>query len=86
MRTVALRDARSNFSKLVRDIQHGAETEIVITRAGKPVARILPVENRKRVGRRLGLMQGKFPPLTLEDLNALDPVVASLFGVAGEQG
>jgi prevent-host-death family protein len=45
-KTVTLRDANQNFAKYVREVQAGEE--IVITRRGEPVAKLLPV-SRKRV-------------------------------------
>ena len=45
-KTVTLRDANQNFAKYVREVQAGEE--IVITRRGEPVAKLLPVP-RKRV-------------------------------------
>ena len=40
MRTVSIRDANQNFSRLVKEVEDG-ET-VVITRQGKPVAQLSP--------------------------------------------
>jgi prevent-host-death family protein len=40
MRTVSIRDANQNFSRLIREVEAG-ET-VVITRQGKPVAELIP--------------------------------------------
>lgn len=44
---VALRDANQQFAKYVRAVEAGES--FVITRRGKPVARLVPVEPGKRV-------------------------------------
>ncbi|MGQ0662700.1 MAG: type II toxin-antitoxin system Phd/YefM family antitoxin [Pseudomonadota bacterium] len=41
VKTVSLRDANQNFSRYVREVARGEE--IVITRRGQPVARLVPV-------------------------------------------
>jgi prevent-host-death family protein len=42
MRTVSAREANQGFSKLLQSVVDGEE--VVITRRGKPVARLAPVE------------------------------------------
>jgi prevent-host-death family protein len=54
--TLNLYEAKTQLSKLVE--RAAAGEEIVIAKAGKPVARLLPVEAR-REPRRPGLMKGK---------------------------
>jgi prevent-host-death family protein len=44
---IALRDANQQFAKCVRAVEAGES--FVITRRGKPVARLVPVETGKRV-------------------------------------
>jgi prevent-host-death family protein len=44
--TLTLRDANQNFSRCVREVEKGQE--FVITRNGKPVARLVPVEGAGR--------------------------------------
>ena len=43
MRTVNMLDAKTNLSKLVSDVESGVETEVIIARNGRPVARIVAV-------------------------------------------
>jgi prevent-host-death family protein len=40
-RSVSAREANQQFSRILRDVEAG--TEIVVTRHGRPVARIVPV-------------------------------------------
>jgi prevent-host-death family protein len=44
---VALRDANQQFAKYVRAVEAGES--FVITRRGRPVARLVPIEPGKRV-------------------------------------
>jgi antitoxin (DNA-binding transcriptional repressor) of toxin-antitoxin stability system len=46
-KTVSLRDANQNFSRYVRDVEGGGE--LIITRRGKPVARLSAVPGGTRV-------------------------------------
>lgn len=84
MTTVNMLDAKTNLSKLVNDVETGVEKEIIIARNGRPAARLVPIAAPKSGHKRLGLMAGKFPEMTLEDFNALDEDVAELFGLKPE--
>jgi prevent-host-death family protein len=44
-RTVTLRDANQSFARCIREVEAGEE--IVITRNGKPVAKLSPVNERR---------------------------------------
>lgn len=44
MRTISAREANQGFSKLLQAVVEGEE--VVITRRGKPVARMAPIEDR----------------------------------------
>jgi prevent-host-death family protein len=52
---VNMHEAKSNLSRLVEEVEAGEE--IVLARAGKPVARLVPVRSSGR--RRLGRWKGK---------------------------
>ena len=41
---VSIRDANQNLSRYLERVEQGAQ--IVITRRGKPIARVLPIENQ----------------------------------------
>ena len=43
MRTVNMLDAKTNLSRLVEAVESGDESEILIARNGKPVARLTAV-------------------------------------------
>jgi prevent-host-death family protein len=57
MKQVNIHQAKTSFSKLVERAEAGEE--IVIARAGKPAARLVPL-TRAHGQRRLGLLDGKF--------------------------
>lgn len=56
MRTVCTDAAKAHLSRLLDDVAQGEE--VVIARAGKPVARLVPLVDVKRQ-RRLGGLAGK---------------------------
>ena len=57
MEKVNIHDAKTRLSQLVERAEAGEE--IVIARAGRPVARLAPLAPRGRP-RRLGLLDGRF--------------------------
>lgn len=81
MPTFNMLDAKSNLSRLVEAVESGAEAEIIIARNGKPAARLVPIAAGVDVSRRLGLLAGKYPELSmsLEEFNAQDAEIAALF-------
>jgi prevent-host-death family protein len=56
MQTVDIHEASTNFSKLVDAASSGEE--VVIAKAGKPAARMVPMEKVKVI-RRFGALKGK---------------------------
>lgn len=56
MQIINIHDAKTQFSKLIEAVSQGEE--IVIARAGKPAAKLVPIQSRKTV-RRPGALKGK---------------------------
>lgn len=56
MEKVNIHEAKTNLSRLIERVIQGEE--IVISKAGKPVARLVQF-SQKNTKRRLGLMKGK---------------------------
>ena len=79
MPTVNMLEAKTNLSKLVDRVESGAEKEIVIARNGRPAAKLVALNSGERPKVRLGLEEGKYPPMTLEDLDACNDEIARLF-------
>jgi prevent-host-death family protein len=72
---VALTEAKSEFSALVDRAIQGEE--IVLTRHGKPVARIVKYQKPKLV---FGLLEGKYPELAdldMDDTSHMDQAWAT---------
>ena len=69
MKQVNIHQAKTELSKLVERAESGEE--IIIARAGKPAAKLVPF-TRSRGRRRLGLLDGKF--LIPDDFNSPLPV------------
>jgi len=76
MSQVNIHDAKTHLSKLIERAERGEE--VIIARAGKPVARLTAIEPSEH-GRRFGAMKGKarvdesfFEPLPDDELNAWD--------------
>ncbi len=55
MRKINIQEAKTHFSRLVDSVMKG--NEIVIARAGKPVAKLTPIEKKSK--RRPGALKGK---------------------------
>lgn len=76
--TVNMHEAKTGLSKLVADIETGKETEIILARNGKPVARLVPIEQPAKKKRLLGIAEGMFGELDenwYQEFQALDKVV-----------
>ncbi|MBC8071272.1 MAG: type II toxin-antitoxin system Phd/YefM family antitoxin [Deltaproteobacteria bacterium] len=74
---VNVHDAKTNLSRLLERVERGEE--IVIARAGKPVARLCPILVRSR-RRRLGKFAGQIE--IADDFDQLPDDIADAFGIA----
>lgn len=75
MQTVSLFDAKTHLSRLIDSIASGVESEIVISRNGKPVARVVPMATD--ASRRVGLACGEFE--VPDDIDRHNAEIAALF-------
>jgi prevent-host-death family protein len=78
MPTVNMHEAKTGLSKLVAEIESGKETEIILARNGKPVARLVPIEQPVKKRRLLGIAEGLFE-FDYEEFQALDKDVQDAF-------
>jgi prevent-host-death family protein len=62
---VNMHEAKTHLSKLVARVEGGEQ--IVITRAGKPAAKLVPMPQEKAGVRKLGGWEGKFDVPSLEE-------------------
>jgi prevent-host-death family protein len=73
MLTVNIHEAKTQFSRFVEQAEAGEE--IVIARAGKPVARLVALANTAPRPRKLGLGKKKFTfPENFDSLNTAEIV------------
>jgi len=57
MRQVNIHEAKTHFSKLIKEVLNG--DEIIIAKGNKPVAKLISIEQSK-LKRQLGTAKGKF--------------------------
>ena len=77
MRQVNVHEAKTHLSRLLGDVEDGEE--IVIARAGKPVARLVPDNGELRERRRPGSAKGKIK--ILPGFDEYDEQIARDFGM-----
>lgn len=71
---VNMHEAKTHLSRLVGRVEAGEE--IVIDRAGKPAAKLMPIEVKDRGRRKLGIWEGR--GVTVEDFDAIDTEIERL--------
>lgn len=76
MKTVNLHAAKTQLSRLIADAENGEE--IVLARAGKPVAKIVPI-TKALPPRKLGALKGKI--VIRDDFDDLPLEIAEAFGI-----
>lgn len=76
MQTVNIHEAKTHLSRLLEQVAGGEE--VVIARAGKAIARLVPLEAKPKK-RQLGLLKGKLKvpddfdaPMTDEELSLFE--------------
>lgn len=77
--TINVLEARNNLSALIRRIESGEESEIVISRRGVPVAKLVPLDAGDGVACRIGAARGNRLIRDGYDFDAPDADVESLF-------
>jgi prevent-host-death family protein len=75
MASVNIHQAKTHFSRLVAKAERGEE--IIIARAGKPVAKLVRADPPKRKPPKAGFMKGKI--WIAPDFDAPDPEIEKLF-------
>jgi prevent-host-death family protein len=78
LESVNMHEAKTHLSKLVERVEGGEE--IVISRAGKPAAKLVPVPREKSGKRKLGAWEGKgFWMVSEEEMKKVDQEIAEEF-------
>lgn len=75
---VGVHEAKTHLSRLLREVERG--TEIIVVRAGKPVARIARAGEERSPGESYGMFAGQF--VVADDFDAGADELADSFGVA----
>lgn len=81
MRQVNIHEAKTHLSRLADEA--GAGETIILAKAGKPVARIMPLEDpepKKKEPRKLGFLNGKFNVPDDFDTMFQDEIIAMFEG------
>lgn len=81
MRQVNIHEAKTHLSRLIEEVEDGHE--VVIARAGKPVARLIP-NHEQRQPRKPGWGKGRIE--ILEGFDEYDEQIARDFGVLNDEG
>ena len=76
MTTLNIHAAKTHFSKLIEEVEDGEE--VVIAKAGKPIARLVPIEKTGR--RKLGVLAGRLTVPDDFDAPLPDEVLAAFEG------
>ncbi|CAN7623898.1 type II toxin-antitoxin system prevent-host-death family antitoxin [Phenylobacterium sp. LjRoot219] len=69
METVNIHEAKTNLSKLVNKTVASGES-FVIAKDGKPMVKVVPLDQAEKPKRRIGFMKGQFE--LPDDFNELD--------------
>jgi prevent-host-death family protein len=73
-----IHDAKTNLSRIIERVEHGEE--IIISRAGSPVAKVVPLTRRvDRAGR--GSLRGKLAVAADWDSDEVNEAIARDFGM-----
>jgi len=71
-------EAKTQLSRLLRLIEMGRESSVIIARNGRPIARIVPLKSSP-VSRRIGIARGRFTvPDNFDDVD--DEIVSLMTG------
>ena len=78
MKSVNIHEAKTHFSRLIERVEAGEE--FIIAKAGRPAARLVPIDTARKPVRIGGL---KAPTPVPDDFNTLfEEEIAALFGTA----
>jgi prevent-host-death family protein len=80
VRRVGVHEAKTHLSRLLREVEEG--DEVVLTRGGRAIARIVSARSEPSVADSFGMFAGQFE--IAEDFDADSEELADLFGVPRE--
>ena len=59
MKTMAVGEIKTRFSKILEEIRHGEKVGISYGRSKKPIAMIVPYVEKEKTERKIGILDGK---------------------------
>ena len=74
---VNIHHAKTHFSKLVEEVEAGAE--ITIARAGKPILKLVKIDEPRRVSRKIGFLKDLVIVPDWDAFHAADEEIAAMF-------
>jgi len=77
MTIVNMLEAKTNLTKLIKLLENKEEDEIIIARNNIPVAKLVFYE--KQVNKRIGLTEGKYKSISLQEFNSLNDEIEKEF-------
>lgn len=77
MLQVNMHEAKTRLSQLVKAIESGRESQVIIARHGRPIVRLVRLDTEEETVNRIGVAKGKFT--IPEPSEAADQEIARLF-------
>ena len=62
-------EAKTNFSKIIAMLERKGEKEVIIARAGKPVAKVVLLPEKKDIASKLGMFKDEMTVPDIDDEN-----------------
>ncbi len=62
-------EAKTNFSKIIAMLERKEEKEVIIARAGKPVAKVVLFSEKKDIASKLGMFKDEMNVPDIDDEN-----------------
>lgn len=81
MHTINLQEAKTTLSRLVKSIESGETEAVIITRYGKPVAKLVAID-ASTAHTRIGVAKGKFVVPESIDTHNVEVTKEQLNGIA----
>lgn len=76
---MSIKEAQANFSKIIALLERKEESEVIVTREGKPVVKIVLYEEPKSFDSIIGIAEGKF--VVPDNFDEPDDEIARMFGM-----
>ncbi len=78
MKSFPVGEFKSNFSHVLDLVKKGEEVEILFGRNKKPIAKLIPINSREIVKRKIGILKGKSEVIFKENFKMTED---EIFGI-----